>query len=137
MADLTSKTANNAEKRRNRMDARIATKLAAGLIAIAVCGGAAAQGSGAAPDASAAGVTTSAKASRLADRQLTKQVRHALAKTKGLSDVNVAVRVKRGVVTLRGSVPDSRQVGLAGQVAGGVSGVTSVDNQLAPFRQAQ
>jgi len=88
-----------------------------------------------APNASSA--APSAKSIRAANRQLAKNVRRALAKTKGLSTVNVTVRANRGVVTLEGAVPDSGQVDKAGQVAQGVAGVTSVKNDLTTMRQAQ
>lgn len=120
------------------MRMRVAIGLVAWLAAATLCGEAAAQQTGEiASGVNQTGVTANAKAIRQADRQLAKQVRHVLAKTKGLVSVNLTVRAKRGVVTLRGSVPDNKQVALAGQVAGGVNGVQSVDNQLTPFRQAQ
>ncbi|QBR01560.1 BON domain-containing protein [Paraburkholderia pallida] len=72
----------------------------------------------------------SAKTVKAADRALQKKVRRVLAKAKGLDITNVTVRARGGVVTLQGAVPDAQQVDLAGRVANGVEGVTSVKNDL-------
>lgn len=66
------------------------------------------------------------------DKQLAKNVRHALAKAKrqDLSFSNVRVRTSNGVVTLTGTVPDRNQVDTATQVASAVPGVASVNNRL-------
>jgi hyperosmotically inducible periplasmic protein len=74
--------------------------------------------------------SASAKTVKSADRALQKQVRRVLARTKGLDISNVTVRARSGFVTLQGSVPDAQQVNLAGRVANGVDGVTSVKNEL-------
>ncbi|MBN6738820.1 BON domain-containing protein [Burkholderia multivorans] len=113
------------------MTKSLAIKLATAVIALAACASALGQpGGGATAGVPPASAAMSAKANRAADRQLAKAVRQALSRTKGLSTVNVSTTVKRGVVTLRGSVPDSRQVDLAGRVASGVAGVRSVNNEL-------
>ncbi|WP_321944430.1 BON domain-containing protein [Paraburkholderia tropica] len=70
---------------------------------------------------------TTAKTARSADRILAKKVRTALSKTKDIDVANITVRAKTGVVTLQGTVPDQVQIDRAGQVARGVSGVTSVN----------
>ncbi|WP_322068193.1 BON domain-containing protein [Paraburkholderia bannensis] len=72
------------------------------------------------------------KAQRAADRALAKQVRTALTKTKGLETINISVLARHGVVSLRGYVPDTEQVQLAGTTATQVAGVTSVTNNLVP-----
>jgi hyperosmotically inducible protein len=68
--------------------------------------------------------------SKAADRQLAKNVRHALAHTKGLNMSHLVVLVKHGRVALTGTVPSSDQIARAAQVAGGVPGVTGVRNDL-------
>ncbi|MFM0221334.1 BON domain-containing protein [Paraburkholderia dipogonis] len=78
-----------------------------------------------------------AKAQRAANRQLAKNVRQALARTKSLNIVNVTVRAKQGVVTLQGSMPDTGQIDQATKVASAVTGVASVKNDLTTIRQAQ
>jgi hyperosmotically inducible periplasmic protein len=98
--------------------------LSASLSALAQDGAANVQASG--PSASA----NTAQTAKAADRALQKQVRRALARTKGLDITNVTVRARGGLVTLQGSVPDAQQVDLAGRVANGVDGVTSVKNGL-------
>jgi hyperosmotically inducible protein len=65
-----------------------------------------------------------------ADRQLSRKVRAALAKTKGLSVSSITVRARGGAVTLQGSVPEQPAIDMATQAAQGVAGVTSVKNAL-------
>ncbi|CAE6843751.1 BON domain-containing protein [Paraburkholderia domus] len=72
----------------------------------------------------------SAKAIKAADRQLQKKVRGVLSRTKGLGVSGISVKARSGMVTLQGWVPDESQVALATQAAQGVSGVTSVKNDL-------
>jgi osmotically-inducible protein OsmY len=76
----------------------------------------------------AAGVTKAALRSQ--NRQLSKSVRHALYSTKGLAASNIAVIVKRGTVSLVGTVPDASQIPVAGDVAKRVPQVVAVDNRL-------
>lgn len=64
------------------------------------------------------------------NRKLSKAVRQALDKTKGLVSANIAIVVKAGTVALVGSVPDQKQIDLAGAVAQKVPNVKSVDNRL-------
>ncbi|MFD1558226.1 BON domain-containing protein [Paraburkholderia silviterrae] len=75
-------------------------------------------------------VPQSTKASRAADRALSKQVRVALLKAKILDVPTISVRVKNGAVTLAGFVRDQSQIERAGEVAQTVSGVTSVKNAI-------
>lgn len=84
------------------------------------------------PDAAAsqaAPATTKADV-RQHNRQLSKAVRHALYSTKGLIASNIAVLVKGGTVSLVGTVPDSKQIDLAGAATQRVPQVAAVDNRL-------
>jgi len=84
-------------------------------------------------DVAAASPVTSAvsvRTSRAADRALQMNVRHALAKTKGLAVIDIRVRARGGAVVLEGSVPEQPEIDLATQVAQGVAGVVSVKNAL-------
>lgn len=72
----------------------------------------------------------SAKSTKAANRALQRKVLKALAKTKGLTTVNINVRARDGAVTLIGQVTDQGQSDLAAQTAQGVPGVTSVKNSL-------
>lgn len=80
--------------------------------------------------ASAATASSNSKTARKEDRLLQKKVRQALARTKGISTSGISVRARGGVVTLQGGVPDQSQIPTATQVAKGVPGVSSVNNQL-------
>ncbi|CAB3799534.1 hypothetical protein LMG28614_04987 [Paraburkholderia ultramafica] len=89
-----------------------------------------AQGGSEAASAPLASAAPGSSAARTANRQLQKQVRRALAHTKGLATSGIAVRARDGVVTLQGWVPAQSQVALALSTAQGVPGVTAVNNQL-------
>lgn len=78
----------------------------------------------------AASAAPTAKEMRKANRLLSKQVRTALAKVKGLDSGDIVVIAKGSVVTLGGSVPDASQMPLAVTAAQGVQGVTEVHNTL-------
>ncbi|WP_144148657.1 BON domain-containing protein [Paraburkholderia sp. BCC1884] len=80
--------------------------------------------------ASQAAPATSKADARQHNRQLSKAVRHALHSTKGLTSSNIAVLVKGGTVSLVGTVPDSKQIDVAGDVAKRVPQVSDVDNRL-------
>jgi hyperosmotically inducible periplasmic protein len=84
--------------------------------------------------ASAPVAASSSKAARkqvrAENRALAKSVRQALAHTKGLVSSGITVLAKSGAVTLTGTVPDQPQISLAETTAKGVSGVTSVKNNL-------
>jgi osmotically-inducible protein OsmY len=71
----------------------------------------------------------SAKANRQANRALSKKVLVALSKG-GVSTSRINVVAKGGAVTLVGAVTDATQIDKAGELAKGVSGVTSVKNSL-------
>ncbi|AUT76259.1 BON domain-containing protein [Paraburkholderia hospita] len=71
-----------------------------------------------------------AATSKSADRALQKRVRAALAKDKGVTVSNITVRARAGAVMLQGTVPDQDEIDRAGDVAKGVTGVTSVKNSL-------
>lgn len=80
-----------------------------------------------------AGSAPSAKSIRAANGKLARNVRTAMAKAKGIDMTQLFVYAKGGVVTLSGSVPKSDQVDRAGEIAKGVSGVSSVDNRLSVY----
>ncbi|MBB2932521.1 BON domain-containing protein [Paraburkholderia silvatlantica] len=88
--------------------------------------------SASAPAAAMAAPATSAKK---ADRKLGYTVRKALSKAQGVDVSNITVRSHGGAVTLTGTVPDEGQIDKAGEVAKGVSGVTSVTNKLTVMQQ--
>lgn len=71
----------------------------------------------------------SAKATRQANRALSKRVRAALLKG-GVDISKINVIAKGGAVTLAGSVTDSSQSTNATEIAKTVPGVTSVKNTL-------
>jgi hyperosmotically inducible periplasmic protein len=73
---------------------------------------------------------SSAKATRAANRKLTRSVSTALARTKGLDSTRIFVKSVDGAVTLSGMVPDVSQITLAVSVAQQVAGVKSVKNLL-------
>ncbi|SAK94757.1 transport-associated protein [Caballeronia temeraria] len=85
---------------------------------------------GDASTASHASDKQAAKAAKSLDRALAKKVRTALARTKGISVINISVRAREGAVMLQGSVPEQSQIDRATQVAQGVDGVKSVQNAL-------
>lgn len=70
------------------------------------------------------------RAIRKADRLLSKQVRVALVRVKGLDSGRIVVIARSGDVTLGGSVPEAGQIALAHAAAQGVSGVHSVTDSL-------
>ena len=110
------------------MKAFPAIKMIGGAMIVLASINAYAQASDAAPAAASAAPT--AKQTRAANRSLSRKVRSALAKTKGLSVSNITVRARGGDVTLQGSVPQQEMVDIATQAAQGVAGVTSVKNAL-------
>ncbi|RFU47592.1 BON domain-containing protein [Paraburkholderia sp. DHOC27] len=71
----------------------------------------------------------SATTQRKANRKLAHDVRRALEKAQ-LDVDDVRILAKSGVVTLDGTVPDSDQLTKAPEIAGKVSGVTSLSNNL-------
>ncbi|MFM0114987.1 BON domain-containing protein [Paraburkholderia nemoris] len=73
--------------------------------------------------------STSKSSIRKANLALSKTVIRALHKG-GVDTMNVNALTKNGAVTLTGSVTDASQIDKAGSIAEGVSGVTSVRNNL-------
>ncbi|SIT50084.1 putative periplasmic or secreted lipoprotein [Paraburkholderia piptadeniae] len=67
---------------------------------------------------------------RAANRELAKRVQTALYKQKGMDWTDVHAIARSGKIYLVGMVPKQAQIDLAGKVAEGVSGVTSVQNNL-------
>ncbi len=80
--------------------------------------------------AMAPAATASAPSSKEANRQLARDVRRALVKSKTVETSNIYVRARGGVIRLTGFVPESPMIQAATDAAKTVSGVTSVDNQL-------
>ena len=112
------------------MKAFPAIKMIGGALIVLASINAYAQASDAAPAAATTTAAPTAKQTRAANRALSRKVRAALAKTKGLSVSNITVRARSGDVTLQGSVPQQEMVDLATQTAQGVAGVKSVKNAL-------
>jgi hyperosmotically inducible periplasmic protein len=78
-----------------------------------------------------ADATTATPASmRAANRALAKAVQAKLYHQKGLVTDDVHAIARSGKVTLVGMVPDQAQIDQAGKIAEGVSGVSSVKNNL-------
>lgn len=67
---------------------------------------------------------------RAANRQLAKAVQMKLYHTKGLVADDVHAVARSGTVTLVGMVPTQAEIDLAGKTATGVSGVTTLKNNL-------
>jgi hyperosmotically inducible protein len=101
---------------------------------LAVTGGASAQPTDSATsntaEAPGASATTSAKASKKADRKLAHKIETALGRTRGLNATRIIVRVRDGHVTLSGSVPEDGQIALAVDAAQQVEGVKTVQHVL-------
>lgn len=105
-------------------------KTVGGVVAVVFACNVYAQSSDAMASGAMAAPSTSAKTVKKANRALGRKVRSALAKAQGINVASIAVRAHGGAVTLTGSVPDQGQVDKAGEIAKGVSGVTSVTNKL-------
>jgi hyperosmotically inducible periplasmic protein len=119
------------------MKAIQAIKLATGALIVAASMSAFAQASD--TDQAAAPAAAMSKHHKMtpADRALSKQVRKALARAKGVSAANISVRADSGAVILEGTVPEQAQSDKATTVAQGVSGVTSVKNALTVKEEGQ
>ena len=74
-----------------------------------------------------AGATMSAKVD---DAAITASVSAGLAKDPDLSAIKINVDTKGGAVSLKGPAPTAAAKARAEEIAKGVQGVTSVDNQL-------
>ncbi|WP_027820619.1 BON domain-containing protein [Paraburkholderia bannensis] len=92
--------------------------------------GAHAQASDAQANSMPGATAASRKEMRVANRALTKKVRHALARTKGLDPTHIYVKAVNGAVILTGNCVSQDQINLAGEIAQKVDGVTSVANKL-------
>ncbi|ASW01890.1 BON domain-containing protein [Paraburkholderia aromaticivorans] len=84
--------------------------------------------------ASQAAPQLSAKARRVQNHVVQKNVRHALTASKGLNSSGISILAKDGVVTLLGSAPDEKQIARAVTVAQSAAGVQRVDNRLKVFQ---
>ncbi len=113
-------------------------RLAGAILTVLSIGTAYAQtaASASAPAADATSGKTPKQQMRAANRQLEKQVRHALTKTKGLVSSAITIFAKNGFVTLVGTVPEQDQIQLAGDAASKVSGVTGVKNNIVLYEAA-
>ncbi|WP_322056382.1 BON domain-containing protein [Paraburkholderia sp. J63] len=76
------------------------------------------------------GSATAASTTKAADRTLSKAVRAAMQKERGLDTTGVAIRAHEGEVTLKGSMPNADQIATAQRIAQSVPGVVSVTNKL-------
>jgi hyperosmotically inducible periplasmic protein len=72
---------------------------------------------------------------KVADALITTSVNAELAKDPKLSSVHINVDTEGGRVALRGTAPDQAAKERATQLASGVKGVVSVDNQLTVDKQ--
>jgi hyperosmotically inducible protein len=115
------------------MNAKIAMTEACAIAVLILSASVFAQTAGAPNGASAAAPadsTQTATATKVNDRQLEKDVHHALGKTKHLTSIGIRVHADAGVVTLTGTVPNRAAVDRAASAARGVPGVTEVRNNL-------
>jgi hyperosmotically inducible protein len=71
-----------------------------------------------------------AKAAKAANLALRKVVIRQLSRTRGLNVDGINVVAEDGIVTLVGTVPDTRQIDLAADVTRDVAGVLEVRNSL-------
>lgn len=74
--------------------------------------------------------TTTAKATRQANRALRRKVYAAIVKHKEIDAGNISAIAKDGAVTLDGTVADAAQTDEVMEIAKGVPGVMSVTNRL-------
>lgn len=80
--------------------------------------------------ANSASSAGSAAKQNLSDSAITAKVKAALASNAGLRSLGLHVSTSHGVVTLSGTVNQASRKTLAAQVAGQVSGVEKVVNQI-------
>jgi hyperosmotically inducible protein len=78
----------------------------------------------------AASTPASGKAMKAADRKLAHAVRKSIEHVPGLDATRIMVVARGRVVTLTGTAPDARQIGVAVERAKAVQGVTDVVNRL-------
>ena len=74
--------------------------------------------------------TTTAKATRQANRALRRKVYAAIVKHKEIDAGNISAIAKDGAVTLDGTVADAAQTDKVAEISKGVQGVMSVINRL-------
>lgn len=108
------------------MKSLIATSLIVIAASLGVTASAYAQTSAAAASAPA----PTKKSIRIANRQLSRNVRKALTKDSKIDVSHITVIAKNGAISLEGSVPEDGQIALATQIATGVNGVSAVANHL-------
>lgn len=86
----------------------------------------------AAPPATKAQRHAEKKATKVANRALSKKVQRALNQTKGLNNTEITVfaTASTGQVVLAGTIADEQQEQIATHVAQGVPGVKSVSSRL-------
>jgi osmotically-inducible protein OsmY len=102
-------------------------------LCVALCTGASvlAQTTAVITDASApASGMSNPKAVKAANRALRTTVMRKLSRTRGLNADGINVVASSGIVTLMGTVPDSRQIDLATDATRDVGGVREVKNSL-------
>jgi hypothetical protein len=83
----------------------------------------------------AAGQATDAVANKSRDMAITAEVNARLARDPELSALAINVDTADGRVVLRGSAPDLAARGRAAQLASGIDGVVSVNNELSVQRR--
>jgi hyperosmotically inducible protein len=89
------------------------------------------QAQGVANDTTAMGAAPDGKQAKdEPDARIAASVKSSLASDPQLAAVDIDVRSREGAVTLAGRAPDAAARDRAGQLARGVDGVKSVDNQL-------
>jgi osmotically-inducible protein OsmY len=64
------------------------------------------------------------------DSHLRRTIYRALKHDGGVATAAMTIRVRNGLVTLEGTVPDASQVSRATSITQSVSGVTSIENRL-------
>lgn len=102
-----------------------------GALALAIALNAYAQPSASAAASGVGAASNSqAKAARMANKKLRRDVLRALSKTPGLSNERISVRVSGSAVILSGSVPAVEQIQKAGEAVQQVPGVTTVTNKI-------
>ncbi|MEX3985021.1 BON domain-containing protein [Paraburkholderia sp. EG287A] len=107
-------------------------QIARALVLAAIASGAGyahAQTAASAPGEASAQEGAPAQSAR-SDSALVRDVRRAFTRTTGLNFASIHVTAHSGVVSLTGSVPHQSQIARAGDAAGSVRGVTSVENHL-------
>jgi hyperosmotically inducible protein len=129
-AQSVAQLINPQEKQGKTMRMKAVLQTVGGSIALVVALNVCAQPGTASVPASSAVASSNAKAVKAANKKLRRDVLRALAKTPGLSNERISVRVSGSAVALSGSVPAADQIQKAGDVVQQVPGVTAVNNKL-------